>query len=396
MTVADTSALFSPYSVRGITLRNRFILPGMQRGWGKHYAPTPKLMSYYRRCIEGGVSLIITEATIVDHPSATGHDAFKLMVNADTADAWRRCLEEVRDAGGRILIQLSHEGATRRENVGGPDPSYPTLSASGLVAAGKGNGRAATRAELWEIRDAYVRTARLAKELGADGVEVHAAHGYFLDQFLWSVTNLRTDEYGGATLAERSRYPAEIVAAIREAVGEDFIISLRFSHFKEVDYTARICESPSELGEMLIVFRRAGVDLFHASTRRFYAPEWPGSELNLAGWAKSMTDAGVITVGSVGLTLDAMDTAFTDKPVHLDLEAGLERLSSRFSAGEFDLVAVGRSMLNDQQWVNKIRDGKLSEIRPFNRAVIKESLEDWDGAVIMDARQNNPGLVTDD
>lgn len=159
MTSDDLSPLFTPYSIKGISLPNRFILPAMQRGWGERYAPSRKLADYYRRCIDGGVSMVINEATIVDHPSGTGHHSFAPILNADTAGAWRRSIAEVHEAGGRIFIQLSHEGATRTKNAGGLAPSYPTLSASGLVAAGRPNGRAATREELHGIRDAYVHSA---------------------------------------------------------------------------------------------------------------------------------------------------------------------------------------------------------------------------------------------
>src|SRR5581483_2139149 len=102
-------------------------------------------------------------------------------------------------------------------------------------------------------------------------------------------------------------FPTEVVAAIRAACGPDFIISLRFSQWKEANYDAQVVRNPEELRLMLDAFRAAGADLFHASMRRFWLPEWEGSDLSLAGWTKSLTDAPVITVGSVGLDVDVMD-----------------------------------------------------------------------------------------
>src|SRR5581483_1547378 len=184
--------------------------------------------------------------------------------------------------------------------------AYPTLSPSGLAHAKRANGRAATGQELIDIREGFVRSALLAKAAGFDGVEVHAAHGYLLDQFLWAETNRRTDGYGGPDIRDRVRFPAEIVAAVRAELGPRPVVGLRFSQWKEVNFDARVAETPDELKLMLDALRAAGADYFHASARRFWTPEWPGSDLGIAGWTKSLTDRPVIAVGSVGLDIDVM------------------------------------------------------------------------------------------
>src|SRR5690348_6371178 len=178
-------------------------MPGMQRMWCDNGTPLPRLADYYRERVEGGVGLIITESCAVDHPSATQTPMFCRINNA-TQSAWERCFNAVNRAGGRMLMQLWHEGAARRE--GGPGL---ILSPAGLVHAGKPNGRAATLADLESIRDAFVRGAIVAREIGAAGVEVHACHGYLLDQFLWGDTNRREDGYGGDDIRARVRFPAE-------------------------------------------------------------------------------------------------------------------------------------------------------------------------------------------
>ena len=175
---------------------------------------------------------------------------------------------------------------------------------------GKPNGLAASLGDLEAIQDAFVRGARAAQQIGANGVEVHACHGYLLERFLWAETNRRTDGYGGDDIRARVRFPKEIVTAIRAAVGQDFVISFRFSQWKEVNYEARIAPTPEDLRVMLSELRSAGVDLFHASARRFWIPEWPGSDWGIAGWTKSFTDAPVIGVGSVGLDTDVMENFF--------------------------------------------------------------------------------------
>src|SRR5581483_2844976 len=135
--------------------------------------------------------------------------------------------------------------------------AYPTLSPSGLAHAKRANGRAATGQELIDIREGFVRSALLAKAAGVDGVEVHAAHGYLLDQFLWAETNRRTDGYGGDDIRQRVRFPAEIVAGVRKAIGPEAVIGLRFSQWKEVNYDAQVVETPQELELMLAAVRAA-------------------------------------------------------------------------------------------------------------------------------------------
>lgn len=357
--------LFTPFTINRLTLPNRFVMPGMQRQWCDDGVPQPRLADYYRERVEGGVGLIITESCAVDHPSST-QVPFFCRINDATMRPWERCFDAVNRAGGRMFLQLWHEGAVRKEGL--------ILSPSGLVHAGKPNGQTATLADLDAIRDAFVRGAIAAREIGAAGVEVHACHGYLLDQFLWSETNRRDDGYGGDDIRHRVRFPAEIVRAIREALGPQFPISFRFSQWKEVNFNARVVPTPDDLATMLHILRGAGVDVFHASARYFWIPEWTGSDLGIAGWTKSFTDAPVIAVGSVGLDTDVMDNFF-GKEAKSTGEPGLAELLRRFNNGEFDLISVGRSLIGDPQWVNKVRDGRLSDIRMFTKKDVLGDLE---------------------
>ena len=150
-----------------------------------------------------------------------------------------------------------------------------------------------TEAEIGETIEAYARSAELAMEAGFDGVTLHGGHGYLLDAFVWADTNRRTDSWGG-DLAARVRYPAAVVAAVREAIGPDSPLFYRFSQHTQQDYKARKAETPEELGVYLGALAEAGVDLFDASTRRFGDPAFPelegdDGEVTLAGWARRLT-----------------------------------------------------------------------------------------------------------
>jgi 2,4-dienoyl-CoA reductase-like NADH-dependent reductase (Old Yellow Enzyme family) len=139
----------------------------------------------------------------------------------------------------------------------------PVLTPAGLSKPGRTLGLPATREDLYAVKDAFVRSARIAKRVGADGLEIRACHGYLLDQFLWAGTNLRQDEYGGPDMANRVRFPLEVVQAVRGEVGTDFVISLRFSQWKMQDYSTRSAASPAEREVMLKGMRSRG---WYAST----------------------------------------------------------------------------------------------------------------------------------
>ena len=367
--------MFEPLVIRQLSLPNRFVLPAMQRGWCEDGVPEAGLADYYVARVRGGAGLIISEATAIDHPSATGQNA-AAKLNSRSEEAWRRTIGAVKDAGGNMFMQLFHEGALRPEGMEG------TLSPSGLAWSGKINGRPASRAELDEIRDAYVEAALKAQEFGADGVEIHAAHGFLLDQFCWLETNRREDGLGGTDLAERLKFPLEVIRAIRAAAGPDFVLGWRFSQWKEVDFNARLFESHEELRTAIVAWEEAGIDLFHASTRRFYLPEWQGSDLGLAGWTTKVGTKPVIAVGSVGVR----DLLFGPEqdPDALDPLGSLEELARRFVRGDFALVAVGRAMIADPDWVNKLREGRFEAIEPFRSEMFDVSEDQWDMKLVLE------------
>jgi 2,4-dienoyl-CoA reductase-like NADH-dependent reductase (Old Yellow Enzyme family) len=311
----------------------------------------------------GGASLIISESCGVNHPSATKNPTFA-RISPDTREAWRECIAGVHEVGGAMFLQLWHQGAVDYGGDAETNPDFVALSPSGIAHPGESFGRAVTEAELASLKRAFVQGALDAAEIGADGVELHSAHGFLLDQFLWPGTNLRTDRYGGPAITGRATFVAEVAEAVRAATGPDFVISVRISQWKESDFDARIVEEPGQLGELVAMLRAAGADIFHVSTRRFWTPEWAGSDLGLAGWAKSFTDAAVIAVGSVGLDIDVM-ASLAGQEGRATGASRIGELVRRFERGDFDLVSVGRSQIGDPNWVTKMTDHRVPDIRGF-------------------------------
>src|SRR6516162_10093710 len=151
MVPRDSDPLFQPLTIRNVTLRNRFVMPGMQRGFMNDGAPTPKMVAYMRRCAAGGAGLIISESTSPNHPSAYWQPMMG-RIEPGTLRAWGEVVDAVRGEGAAFLLQLWHPGAMRKVAAEHPLASYPALSPSGLIQAGRPNGRAMTRHDLDELK----------------------------------------------------------------------------------------------------------------------------------------------------------------------------------------------------------------------------------------------------
>lgn len=356
--------LSRPITVGGLTLPNRVAMAPMTRGFSPGGVPGADVAAYYARRAAGGTGLVITEGAYVGHPSAGQHDLVAHMYGAEALAGWARVTKAVHDAGGRIFAQLQHVGMAR---VAGdpPYPDAPAIGPSGVPLLGETPGHTMTQADIDAVLSAFGEAAREAERAGFDGVELHGAHGYLIDQFLWSETNRRTDRYGGDVRA-RARFAAEAVAAVRARVAPGFPVVIRLSQWKQSDYAARLAGTPEEFGVILGELVDAGADAFHASTRRYWQPAFDGADLNLAGWAKKLTGKPAITVGSTGL-----DQEFTASLAgEAAGRAGIDGLLDRMEADEFDVVAVGRSLLADPDWTAKILDGRDDDIVPFTPAAL--------------------------
>jgi 2,4-dienoyl-CoA reductase-like NADH-dependent reductase (Old Yellow Enzyme family) len=345
-TLAPLGSLLAPTTLAGMYLGSRIVMAPMTRVRSPGGVPTPEVAAYYRRRAENRIGLVITEGTLVGHPSAGHETAVPRMTAGPAESGWRLVTDEVHAAGGRIAAQLWHVGSARE----------PTDGTAAWTPSGVPHGtHAMTRADMDTLVAVYADAADSAVRAGFDAVEIHAAHGYLLDEFLWAHTNRRTDGFGGSP-AGRAAFPAELIRAVRAQLPAGMPLIVRFSQFKERDYAARIADSPAELAVILEAFATAGADVLHASQRNFAQPAFPGSTRNLAGWARHLTGLPSITVGSVGLTRGFLQSG------------ALRGLLDRLDAGEFDLVALGRILLGNPAWATLAAAGRLDEIRDYRKS----------------------------
>jgi 2,4-dienoyl-CoA reductase-like NADH-dependent reductase (Old Yellow Enzyme family) len=363
----NTNSLFSPFSLKSLNIKNRIVMAPMTRSFSPNGVPTADVAAYYRKRAEGEAGLILSEGTVINRVSSSNDANIPHFYGADALAGWKNVIDGVHSAGGAMGPQIWHMGIMDN-HASGWVPSQPFEGPSGLNRPGFSNGNTMTESDIADTIAAFGQAAADAKALGFDCVEIHGAHGYLIDQFFWDATNKRTDVYGGETLPQRSRFAIEVIKEVRKRVGDDFAVIIRLSQFKPSAYTNQLAKTPQEMEAWLTPLADAGIDIFHCSQRRFWEPEFEGSDLNFAGWAKKLSGKATITVGSVGLTGDFFG-AFAGESSQ---PSSLDELLRRMDRGDFDLVAVGRPLLADPAWTQKIREGHTGELKGFTPQALGE------------------------
>ena len=314
----SVAALFRPFVLSKVSLANRVVMAPMTRQKSRGGIPGPEVAAYYRRRAESGTGLIITEGTVVDDPVSTMSVDIPNFPYGPALDGWLRVVDAVqaRSAARSMPQVLWHVGMARNP----AKAPHPELPSAGLTGPGRMRGfpgMTPARPRAFGADDARAcqpsgrRLCPRACGCAAPGLRRcrdPRLHGYLIDQFFWAGTNQRADEYVAATWSAAPASAVEIIEAVAPRDRTDFPIILRFSQWKQQDYAARLAKTSDELARFLAPLSTAGVDIFHCSQRRFWEPEFEGSDLNLAGWTKKLTGKPTVTVGSVALSGDALSS----------------------------------------------------------------------------------------
>lgn len=306
----------------GIELRNRFALAPMTRvSATEDGRATQEMAAYYETFAEGGFGLLITEGTYTDTAFSQGYLHQPGIADEAQAAAWRPVVDRAHAAGARVVLQLMHAGAVAqgnrfRDRAAGPSAVRPLGE---QLTKYRGSGRwpvplEMTGRQIAEAVHGFAAAAARARDAGFDGVEIHAANGYLLDQFLTPYTNLRTDAYGGG-VEERTRLVREVTAEVKGATGPGFPVGVRFSQGKINDPSWRWPGGDDEARAVFTAAAAAGADYLHlAGSGRDWSPHGP----TLPGLARAVTGLPVIANG--GLHEDAVARRVLDER-HADVLA---------------------------------------------------------------------------
>jgi len=343
MTTKTLTNLLSPIKIRTMELKNRSVMPAMGTNLANNDGTvSDALVAYMRRRAQGGLGLIISEVTAV-HPSGIAIDTELGAYDDRFIEGLAKLSNTIHSNGAKAALQLHHAGREsffllqKGEAIG---PSAVPSLVYGMAP------REMTKDDIKEIVEAFGTAAYRAKQAGFDAVEIHAAHGYLLTQFLSPLANKRTDEYGGDMFG-RSRFVLEIISEVRSRVGDDFPVILRISAEESIKggYTV------DDICQVLPSFVEAGADVIHASLGTHGSPAGitiapveyePGFNVWRARKVKDAVHVPVIAVGR-----------FTDPYLADEVIA----------KGDADLVAFGRQMLADPDFLEKAKSGRPDKIR---------------------------------
>ncbi len=337
-------ALFSNILINGVELKNRIALAPMTRTSAEENGvPSQKMLSYYNRYAKGGFSLLISEGTYPDEVYSQGYLNQPGIANLEHIKGWRSITDAVHQEGAKMFCQIMHAGALSQGNIYSDKTKAPSIVAPQGEQLGFYGGEGAyptpeemSKDEIEQAKQGFVKAAVNAREAGFDGVEIHGANGYLLDQFLTDYTNTRADEYGGST-ENRVRLLVEVCTAVREKVGKDFPVGIRISQAKVNDYTHKWKDGEKDAEIIFSLLGKSGIDFIHVTEFQADAPAFEEKGISLASLAKKWGNLPVLTNGNINTPGKAEEVITNNK---------------------FDLIAVGKAALANKEWPLKAMHGE--------------------------------------
>jgi 2,4-dienoyl-CoA reductase-like NADH-dependent reductase (Old Yellow Enzyme family)/thioredoxin reductase len=333
--------LFSPFQVKNLVLKNRLVYPPIGTGYATSFgAVTPRLIAYHRQRAAGGVGINLVEFTVVE---ASGNvNTHMLGIYDDSHIPGLKTLTQaVHEVSGKIGVQIGHGGRRARSSInGGHRPWAP----SPIPELGGEHPNEMKQSQIDYIQECFQKAAKRAKQAGFDAVELHAAHGYLIHQFLSPLSNRRTDPYGGS-LENRARFALETLSRIREGVGDEFPIFCRINGDDFLEGGSSLAEA-KQFAKLL---EKAGADVIDISagvpeTSERVVPPMAvdhGCNVGMSKEIKRQVNLPVICVGRI---------------------KSLEEAEAILRGESADLIAMGRALIADPELPQKTLVG--GNIRP--------------------------------
>ncbi len=355
----EKSLLFSAQKVNEDVIQNRWVVAPMTRISAEDDGTANKrMLAYYERYAKGGFGAIITEGIYTDKKYSQGYLNQPGLASEAQRDAWKPIVKTVQQHETKMIAQLMHAGGQSQGNRYSDETAAP----SAIPPKGEqlgfygGSGpfmtpKEMTKQEIDEAKEGFVKAARYAKEAGFDGVEIHGANGYLLDQFLTDYLNKREDEYGGS-LEKRLRLPVEVIQAVRKETGKDYMVGIRVSQAKVADATHKWAGGQKDAEVIFSALAEAGVDYIHVTDADGAAPGFGEGTMTMAEAARTYGNVRVIANGQ----LNQPDTAL-----------------KMIEEEQTDFISLGTGALANPDFPNRMRQGKAFDEFNFKEILLPQA-----------------------
>jgi len=334
-----TDALFSPYKLKNFTLKNRLGVAPMTRiSGGDDCIPRQDVLDFLVTRAKNDAALIYTEAIVTDYESAQGYPGQARMTTQPQIDAWKKVTDAIREQGAVSICQMFHCGrmAWKAINPAGrviaPSP-VPPAQDNPFTEGPYEVPDEMSSFDMTHVINGFKETARGAMAAGFDGVEIHAAHGYLLNQFLSTYSNRRSDEYGGS-MENRFRFVRQVTEAVRDVVPQDRLLIVRVSNWGIADMDVSLFENKEEWQEMIRLFDAQPIDAISVSTYD-YSMDAFNTGHTMAALTRQVTSLPLMICGKIH-----------------------DRNSAADALKDADIVLSGKTSLLNPDWVEDFRAGK--------------------------------------
>ena len=336
----ENEILFSPFKLNGFTLKNRIgVAPMTRTSSPGDSIPRQDVLDFLVRRAQNGAAIVYTEAIVTDYESAQGYPKQARLTTQRQIDAWKSVVQAIQQEGAVAVMQMFHCGRMSSPEV---NPAGRVIAPSAITPKQDNpiTGSpyvlpdAMTQFDIDHVIKGFVETARGAVEAGFDGIEIHGAHGYLINNFLSSYSNQRTDAYGGS-VENRYRFAHEVIEAVRKVVPQDRLLIFRISNWGVADMEVSLFENKAEWQQMIKLLSDEPIDALSVSTYG-YSEKAFGTDKNMAQLTRAVTDLPIMICGKI-----------------------YDRASAQEALEHADIVLSAKSILLNPNWVEDIRAGKV-------------------------------------
>jgi 2,4-dienoyl-CoA reductase-like NADH-dependent reductase (Old Yellow Enzyme family) len=338
----NSDILFSPFQLKGFILKNRIgVAPMTRMSSIRDSVPRQDVLNFLVRRAENGAAIVYTEAIVTDYESAQGYPGQARMTTQRQIEAWKPVVSAIQQNGSIAIMQMFHCGRMAWPEVNpanriiAPSPKTPKQD-NPLTREPYSVPDGMSLFDIEHVINGFVETAKGAVAAGFDGIEIHGAHGYLINQFLSSYSNQRTDNYGGS-VENRYRFAHEILQAVSPIVPDDRLLIFRISDWGVADMEVSLYSTKEEYQEIIKLLSREPIDAISVSTYDFTMKAY-GTGQNMSQITREVTDLPIMICGKI-----------------------YDRASADQALGDADIILSAKSILLNPDWVADLQAGKSME-----------------------------------